>query len=138
MLSRVNTDLFRDAIIKIPGSAIERGDQDAIKLLERIRRAEQLEVREHCNRTWQPFVLEEEPGDSMEHLELFEAQWKKVQEAIREALDDRQRRVLLGRYLEGRTLVDIGLQEGITREWVRQIERKAVQKLKKYLALKAA
>ena len=48
-------------------------------------------------------------------------------------LPARLRDVLVSRFFRGETLEEIGLRHGITREWCRQIERTALQKMKKYL-----
>jgi len=45
-------------------------------------------------------------------------------------LDERELDVLTRRYKKGQTLAEIGRQFGITRERVRQLERRAVSKLK--------
>ena len=47
-----------------------------------------------------------------------------------ERLHPRERRVLEGRYLENKTLDEIGAEEGVQRERIRQIEWKALRKMR--------
>jgi len=44
--------------------------------------------------------------------------------------DEKERRILYGRLVEGKTLKEVGKEEGITRERVRQIQNKAIKKLR--------
>jgi RNA polymerase primary sigma factor len=69
------------------------------------------------------------PGDTAARKLL-----RKELDALLESLDERERRVLELRYglLDGRarTLEEVGQEFGITRERVRQIETKALRKLR--------
>jgi RNA polymerase sigma factor (sigma-70 family) len=47
-----------------------------------------------------------------------------------DVLTDRERKVLLGRYWDNRTLEDVGATVGLTRERVRQIQMRALAKLR--------
>ena len=69
----------------------------------------------------------------------YESAQIKMQDAVRgmfDRLDDRERRIILSRYgLNGvpqRTLEQIGKEEGITKERVRQLEARALEKLRRY------
>ncbi len=50
-----------------------------------------------------------------------------------DVLTDRERKVLLGRYWDNRTLNEVGASVGLTRERVRQIQMRALSKLREAL-----
>jgi len=51
-----------------------------------------------------------------------------------DVLTDRERKVLLGRYWDNRTLEEVGAAVGLTRERVRQIQNRALRKLREAMA----
>ncbi len=51
-----------------------------------------------------------------------------------DVLTDRERKVLLGRYWDDRTLEEVGAAVGLTRERVRQIQNRALRKLREAMA----
>ena len=59
---------------------------------------------------------------------------KQIQKCLDDHLSDRESQVLLYRYRMNLTLEEIGKRYGVTKERVRQIEFRALLKLKKYLA----
>lgn len=66
------------------------------------------------------------PGPSPEDLALGAEL-----SAIIDTFPARERSILRGRILEEKTLQDLGTEWGITREWVRQIEKPAMAKLRR-------
>jgi RNA polymerase nonessential primary-like sigma factor len=71
-------------------------------------------------------------GESPLHA-LERVQREELTEALLEKLTDRQRLVLRERYVEGKTLDEIGAREGVTRERIRQIENKALSRLRTFV-----
>lgn len=47
-------------------------------------------------------------------------------------LEDNEKRVIQGRFFDDLTLKDLGIKEGVSRERIRQIEQKAIDKLRYY------
>jgi RNA polymerase primary sigma factor len=105
-----------------------------VEMVRRARRAAQLKLEsslgEHDG-SWSP-------DESMDHSISPESSletWDERAEIVRrmDRLDDRERLVLTLRYGLGgetpQTLKEIGLRIGITREWVRKLELKAVAKM---------
>lgn len=65
----------------------------------------------------------------IEMSDRFDAVW----DVANRILTDRQRDVLTGRFFEGRTLKEIGERLGISREGVRQLEQRAIQRIREAL-----
>lgn len=72
-----------------------------------------------------PADLEADVLDRMQHEQLCSVLWECV-----DSLEDRQPEVIRKRYQEGRTLEAIGADYGVTREVIRQTERKALRALR--------
>jgi RNA polymerase primary sigma factor len=112
--------------------AITLGLSDAQRvLIERARRASQLRLEAGDGESWSP----DEAGDHREGPDAaLEAADERRQLLGRlDRLDDRERTIVTLRFGLGggepMTLKDVGRQLGVTREWVRKIEVRAVKKL---------
>jgi len=66
---------------------------------------------------------------SMEEEEVRKMMCQELINCINKLSDKKSRRVLIGR-LEGKTLQEIGLEENLTKERIRQIENKAMKKIR--------
>jgi RNA polymerase sigma-32 factor len=76
------------------------------------------------------------PDKLLERKQQYNLQTEGIEKAL-QVLDDRSRDIICARWLndveEQRTLVDLAQEYGISAERVRQIEVKALQKMKEYL-----
>lgn len=84
----------------------------------------------------EPFSLPA-PGASPESLTMSREETARIRACIaRAGLDPREALVVHERFLadEPRLLADIGREMGVTREWVRQLELRAIKKLRTALA----
>jgi RNA polymerase primary sigma factor len=112
--------------------AVTLGLSDAQRVLvERARRASQLRLEAGDDESWSP----DEAGDHHEGPDAaIEADDERRQLLQRlDRLDDRERTIVSLRYGLGggdpMTLKEVGRHLGVTREWVRKIEVRAVKKL---------
>ncbi len=79
---------------------------------------------------WEPESGLPLPEASLEHRELHV-----LLSAAARRLGPLQRRVLRARFQEDRTLEEIGAREGVTREYIRQVEKKALGQLRQSLKM---
>ena len=71
-------------------------------------------------------------GEGVEDGAVWHVAKQEIQELCLQYLNTREARILEYRFQKGMTLVEIGEEMGITRERVRQIEGKALKKMRKY------
>lgn len=79
---------------------------------------------------WEPRSLLPAPEAELELRELTGLLSLQVRR-----LDPRSRRVIRGRFEEDRTLEEIGQKEGVTREYIRQVEKKALAQIRQSLKM---
>jgi len=82
------------------------------------------------------FVLQDDPRTSRQQLELEDEHRKLAVGSILTQLDDREQRIIISRFglvpgREPQTLQQVGEEIGVTKERVRQIEAKALRKLRR-------
>jgi RNA polymerase primary sigma factor len=120
--------------------AVQLGLSDAhFEMIRRARRAGRLQHESALQGDGDGWSVDEapddrvSPADSMEAAEDRQLLFKRL-----ERLDDRERLVVIIRHgLEGnarQTLKEVGSRLGVTREWVRKIELRAVRKLEDSVA----
>jgi RNA polymerase primary sigma factor len=115
--------------------AVHLGLTDAqLELVFRARRASRLQHESTLNadgKTWSPEESTDDRESTESTLEKLEEQKHLLQRLDR--LDDRERAILSLRFgLSGegpKTLKEVGKRMGVTREWVRKIELKALKRL---------
>jgi RNA polymerase sigma-32 factor len=80
-----------------------------------------------------------EPAHQLEHKQLEDLREHGLNKAL-ENLDERSRRIIQARWLgedDARTLHDLAAEYGVSAERIRQIEQKAMQKMKSIIAAEA-
>ena len=82
------------------------------------------------------FVMHDDPRTSRQQLELEDEHRKVAISSILNQLDDREQKIIISRFgltpgHEPQTLQQVGEQIGVTKERVRQIEAKALRKLRR-------
>lgn len=126
-------DAGTDEDLKEKLMALYRQEGSQKNMVKRIRSMWNIGVSETTMRRWMK-------GLGIEVKKRGVGRWlrqEKIRNAVQEAfgsgafsrLSDREQTVLKLRYLEGKTLEECGRELSVTREWIRQIEAKALEKL---------
>ncbi len=92
-----------------------------------------MDRREEEGDTWAGQIVDENAVNAFEAV--FEIERLTIVARAISMLNERERRIIRARFVEGRTLEEIGQQMNLSRERVRQLEKEAKDKLRPILCL---
>ena len=134
-------DLTQDAIEQI-AEELDVKEEEVVSMNQRMMTSDQslnAHINDDAGGEWQDWLVEERDNQEETYSKQQETQMRRsaLEEAL-EKLDVRERHILISRRLMEKektpTLEDLSVEYGISRERVRQLEMRAFNKLKKFMA----